>query len=301
MGKKYDKLYNHFQRFLKNIARNLFLWEVPDSIDARRHEEILLFGEAFSVGFVYKEANASDPLQAPYKDKVIVAGGAIAGVDLYNHPYEYTSANPVIIPPVFRRIGVDCAVCYNTSNTEFPENLNRLIDTYASLLADLTISMATSIRNSRVTLIPTVKDDKEAIRVNELIQNIIDGDSYALKYRASDLDGQTLFPIKAKDNIVVSELADARRCIMADFFSEIGVKVLSVDKRERTNLAEMDSNSTQIKLACDIMLRPRERWAEEMNRLFNTNISVKFNEEVVRNELFEKSMEESDADNESNA
>jgi hypothetical protein len=152
------------------------------------------------------------------------------------------------------------------------------------MLADTTISMKTSIRNSRVTILPTVNDDKEAIRVNDLMQQIYDGEAFALRYKVNDFDGQTLFPIRAKDNIVVSELADARRCIMADFFSETGVKTIAVDKRERVNLEEMSSNDTQTKIACDIMLQPRQKWAEEMNAMFGTNISVKFNEEVIKNE-----------------
>jgi hypothetical protein len=71
---------------------------------------------------------------------------------------------------------------------------------------------------------------------------------------------------------------------MADFFSETGVKTIAVDKRERVNLEEMSSNDTQTKIACDIMLQPRQKWAEEMNAMFGTNISVKFNEEVIKNE-----------------
>ena len=106
-----------------------------------------------------------------------------------------------------------------------------------------------------------------------------------------DLSGNNLFPIKAKDNIVVSELADARRSIMADFFTETGVKTLAVDKRERVNLLEMNSNADQIKIACDIMLAPRKLFAEQVNAMFDTNISVKFNEEVLDDGNFSESME----------
>ena len=291
MSKLYDKLYSHFRRHLKNLLRNYFVWEgLPDTIDARALEETLLFEEGFIVGFQWNEASGRN---AEYKGKVIVSGGALAGIDLYQRATSFRSANPVIIPPVARTPRFDCVPLFNTKNYRFGENCNTVVNIYADMLADTTISMKTSIRNSRVTILPTVNDDKEAIRVNDLMKQIYDGEAFALRYKVNDFDGQTLFPIRAKDNIVVSELADARRCIMADFFSETGVKTIAVDKRERVNLEEMSSNDTQTKIACDIMLQPRQKWAEEMNAMFGTNISVKFNEEVIKNE----GLAETDFDN----
>lgn len=278
-GARYTKLYAHFRRYLKNLLRNYFLWELPDTIDSRALEEMLLF-EGFAVGFECSEVEGDE-----FKNKPIVSSGALAGIDLYQRPTTFVSANPRISPSVMRRVGKDCVPCYNTLNYQYGENCNTLVDIYADLLANVTLSMRTSVRNSRVCLVPTVSDTEEAIRVGNLLDQLYDGDSSALAFEIGDITGNNLFPIKAKDNIVVSELADARRSIMADFFTETGVKTLAVDKRERVNLAEMDSNGDQIKIACDIMLAPRERWAEEMNKMFNTNISVKFNEEVVRNEL----------------
>lgn len=295
-GARYRKLYEHFRRYLKNLLRNYFIWELPETIDSRAHEEMLLFN-GFDVGFKCIEV-----LDEGYKNKPIVSTGALAGIDLYQRAVRFVSANPRIQPTVIRTVGVDCVPCYNTLNYQYGENCNTLVDIYADLLANVTISMRSSVRNSRVCLVPTVSDTDEAIRVGNLLDQLYDGDSYALAFEIGDIAGNNLFPIKAKDNIVVSELADARRSILADFFSETGVKTIAVDKRERVNLAEMDSNSDQIKIACDIMLAPRKRWAREMNKMFNTNISVKFNEEVVKNELRpenEKSMESSGDDRES--
>lgn len=295
MSKLYDRLYSHFRRYLKNLLRNYFIWEgLPDTIDARKLEEMLLFEGGVAVGFKWTES-----YDKTYKDKIIVSAGALPGIDLYARPTSFTSANPVIVPDVTRIPYVDCVPCYNTRNYQYGETCVPVVDIYADLLAHETISMRTSVMNSRVTLIPTVKDDKEAIRVNKLIREILDGESYALRYKMSEFDGTTLFPVKAKDNIVVSELADARRCIMADFFAETGVKTVAVDKRERTNIMEMESNTDQTKIACDIMLSPRKLWAEQMNGIFGTNISVKFNEEVIKNEF--ASMENANDDTSADA
>ena len=291
-GKRYDKYFNHFQRFLKNLLRNYFIYEgMPETIDTRAHEELVLF-KGCDIGFRWDEAYDKE-----YRGKIIVAEGALAGIDLYQRPTKYVSANPRITPSVTRIPLKDCVPCYNTLNYQYGETCNVLVDIYADMLANITLSMRSSVRNSRVALIPTVDDDTDAIRLNEAIESIYDGDSYVLNYEMGELSGNNLFPIKAKDNIVVSELADARRSIMADFFAETGVKTLPVDKKERANLVEMDSNSDQIKIACDIMLAPRKLWCEQMNKMFGTNISVKFNEEVVKNELYRQtSLENAELD-----
>ena len=289
MSKRYDRRFNYYRRYLKNILRSLFLYETTvKTIDFQAHEENLLFRSGFSVGF-----KTDAVVDAELKNKVMISDGAISGVNAYYRPTLFTPANPRIIGNVRRTPGVDCAICYNTQNYLFPETMNPVVDIYADLLAHVMISTRTSAINSRVTLIPTVADDKEALRVTELINKMYEGESSALAYEISELDGKSIFPVKARDNIVVSELADARRNILADFFSEIGVQTLAVDKRERTNLMEMDSNSQQQKISCDVMLKPRERWCEEMNRIFGTDITVKFNEsEVLKNVNFAQSMEE---------
>ena len=291
-NKRYMRYFDHFRRFLKNLLRNYFIYDgMPETIDKRAHEEMVLF-KGVDIGLRWKES--TDP---KYKNQIIVCEGALAGIDLYQKPTRFVSANPRITPSITRIPGFDCVPCYNTLNYTYGETCNVLVDIYADMLANITLSMRSSIRNSKVVLIPTVDDDTDAIRLNEAIESIYDGDSYVLNYEMGELSGNNLFPIKAKDNIVVSELADARRSILADFFSETGVKTLPVDKKERANLVEMDSNSDQIKIACDIMLAPRKLWCEEMNKMFGTNISVKFNEEVVKNELYRsQSMENAELD-----
>ena len=56
----------------------------------------------------------------------------------------------------------------------------------------------------------------------------------------------------------------------------------------------MDSNSQQLKICCDIMLEPRKKWCEEMNRIFGLSLSVKFNESEVLRYVEPQSLEESD-------
>ena len=292
-NKRYDRYFQHNQRYLRNLLRNYFIWEgLPETIDARALNEIVLFkgsGVGFRVG--------NEALDDFAKNQIVFSEGALAGIDLYQRPVTFISSNPRISPSVHRKPLVDCVPCYNTLNYQFGETCNPLVDIYADLLANTLISFRSSVRNSKVILVPTVADDTEAIRIAEALEDMYDGESYVLNYEIGDLSGNNLFPIKAKDAIVTAELADAKRSIMADFFQETGVQTIPVDKKERVNLLEMSSNDTQTKIACDIMLKPRELWAKQMNDIFGTSISVKFNEEVIKNEMYKpQSMENTDND-----
>lgn len=269
--KKIDKYYNVNRRFLKNICRNLVEWEgLPDTIDERALNDYILFG-GFAAGFVYN-------------GEIIVAEGALSGLDHYYRPTWYTCANAKITPVQRRRVGVGCCICYNTPNYQFPETFNQIIDLYSWRLADIALSEEVSIRNSRAAYVPLVKDEKEALRFSRLMGEVYDGDSYAIGYKLpiGKGVGDMFLPLRARENLVVDILSDARRSTLADFFSSLGVKTIAVDKKERTNLMEMNSDSQQRKITSDIIMKPRERWCREMNERFGTNISVKFNEEEVQ-------------------
>ena len=269
--KKIEKYYNLNRRFLKNILRNLVEWEgLPDSIDERALNDYLI-EEGFAAGFVYN-------------GDVIVATGALSGIDHYYRPTWYTCSNAKIIPVQRRRIGVGCCICYNTPNYQFPENFQNLIDLYAWRLADISLSEEVSIRNSRAAVVPLVKDEKEAIRFNTLMEKVYDGEAFAIGYKLpiGKSTADMFLPLRARDNLVVDLLSDARRSTMADFFSMLGIKTVPVDKKERVNLMEMSSDGQQRKITSDIILKPRQRWCDEMNERFDLNISVKINEEEVK-------------------
>lgn len=274
--KKIDKYYQLNRRYLKNILRELVIWEgLPDSIDERALNDYLI-QNGFAAAFYYK-------------GELIVAEGSLSGLDHYYRPVWYTCANARITPVQTRRIGVGCTICYNTPNYQFPENFQNLLDVTAWKLADISLSEEVSIRNSRATIVPIVKDEKEAARFDKLMQRIYDGDAFAIGYKIpiGKTAAEMFMPLKARENLVVDVLADARRNALADFFSMLGVKTIAVDKKERTNLIEMTSGEQQRKITSDIILKPRERWARETNERYGTNISVRLNEEVIADALLE--------------
>lgn len=281
MGKRIEIYYNHNVRWLKNLLRRVVKWNnLPASIYEPALNDYLLW-QGYTVGFEYKK-------------EVVVAQGAISGLDMYYRPTKFTSANPYIVPTQKRTPGKDCCICYNTTNYQYPENFNTLVDIYARRLAEIDLSIETSVKNSRVCLIAVVDNDKEAIRVGNILKQIYDGEPATLAYKVQGFqkgEQNVLMPINARDNIVVMELADARRNILADFWQEIGVDTVAVDKKERTNLSEMNSNKTQTLLSQEIILKPRQDWCDAINAMFNLNISVEMNEATIEQSMMFEEVE----------
>lgn len=264
-------IYTEFHRKeLRNFLMNLYEWNgLPETVDERFFNDQLLFN-GYATCFEYTDGN------------IYCTNGAISGLDRYYRPTDFVSSN-IYFKNIHKTIGKDCVVCYNTLNYQHPQedSCRALVDIFAYRLAELDVSIDTSIKNSRVCIIPVVSDDKEAIRTAKVLKEMYEGKPAALSFKSAFNKDVEMFPIKAKDNIVVTELADARRNIMADFYSYLGIDTIAVDKKERTNYKEMDSNKTQLLINGLRMTEAREIFCKEMNDLFGTNISVKLREEVL--------------------
>lgn len=268
----YELYVSYHRTNLKNFLMNWIKWKgLPDSIDERFFNDSLIM-RGFCTAFKFSDG------------KVYVTDGSISGLDEYYRPTKFTAAN-IKFQGVKRDIGKDCAVCYNTYDYSSPYSLSTMIEIYARRLADIDLSIDTSVKNSRVCIIPVVKDEKDALRTAQVLKDMYEGKPATLAFKTTSFDGKSgieIFPVKSKDNIVVADLADARRNIMADFYSELGIDNLAVDKKERTNLEEMNSNKQRLAIAGQIFLEPRKRFAEEVNAMFGLNIEPEFNMEMFK-------------------
>ena len=270
MSREKKNIYKSFHRKkLKNILRKMLVWEgLPDTIDENYLNDALLF-KGYVGGF-------------SYKGNIVVSEGALAGLKLYSRPVDFNPSSPFINLKKALKIDEECFICYNTPVYKTPETFNAVVEMFADRLTEIALSIDTSVKNSKVCVIPVVDNKEEAIRVTQILEQMYEGESAVLSYKNKSFNGENgiqIFPIKAKDNIVVKELKEAFDDIMCEFYEFFGIKCNTMqNKRERVNLSEMNSNDDQIEIARHIILDPREKWADEMNAKFGCNISVKYRE-----------------------
>jgi hypothetical protein len=75
-------------------------------------------------------------------------------------------------------------------------------------------------------------------------------------------------------------LIEAHQYILAQFFNEIGIGGNWNMKRERINTAETELMTDSLDINIQSMLKAREQAVEQINELFNLNLSVKLNPQI---------------------
>lgn len=250
--------YNIYLERLVNIAINMFKWEnLPDTVSERFIETILCY-KGYMVYFNDDEIG-----------NVCLACMAQAPLDIYNIPIYRTAYAP------------------NGYKKKLDKNNSVLI--YNNYLHTPTIvtlmEFASRIANIERTIDVNVKASKTPL-VLQADDNIL----FTLKNIYEKYDGNSPVIFSDKNIINVNEAlkvfntnvefkADRLNALKFDYWHEaltfLGVNTTS-DKKERLVRAEVTSAQNSVDAERFIMLNARKEACEKINKMFGTNIDVKF-------------------------
>lgn len=195
---------------------------------------------------------------------------SLYGVTQYYDEFtNYTYATPLSSGE--KVIGVTGVLVDNNSLRNPTINL---IDRYSMLLAHTEISLITALVNGRATKTYVASTNKvaESIRTyqNKLYngQNDIIVDSSFIGLDIKDNDNSSLNNLKT--------LYDIRQNLLYSFYEDMGIKK-NQQKKERLVTDEVNADETLLRLNIKDMFDSRKKACDEINKLFNTNISVKCN------------------------
>ena len=116
-------------------------------------------------------------------------------------------------------------------------------------------------------------DDKDLLTFKQIFQKI-DGnvpDIYADK--GLNLDSFNIFQTNVK--FLGNELMDYKKSVENELLTFLGINNLAVDKKERVNLSEANSNNEMTKSFVELQLESRQIACERINKMYGLNISVK--------------------------
>lgn len=286
---------DYHRKYLWHFLEELFEWRgIPETVDMRFFNDKLI-------------TDGWAPIVEYPGRGYICMDGAIYGLDWYYRPRMFRSTNPVL-KSIRREVSYldnvvpgGAVVFFNTCDYRTPEGMADLVENYAYKLAQADVSTVVSLENSRATLVPAVSDKESGVRVTEALKDIYAGRPATIAYKNS-FSGQPDFqmiPIKARDNLITTELTDTKRQILAEFLTRIGVNVVPVDKKERVLNAEANSNNQELSINGDIFLAPRKLGCEELNRTFGWNSSVDINYKAI-NDMLGGVVDESKGTNDDN-
>lgn len=255
--------YSTYANLLFNTLLDMFDWEnLPDTIPKRFLESILHgTGEVF-----ISEING----------KLIASHGTLSGeVDEYGLGTRCIAVCPKGQAEGER--GVNIAYGIN-NDTATPDTLIYWI---AHLLAECDKSIKTNVIYSRLLKIPKVNNEKDKAMFEEIVNKVIDGEPKAFaSSNALDLElgaGTETFELTDANKIdKLPYLSQFFEDCLKRFYNFYGQPMQNQNKRAQSISDEIHGQDSVSFIIPFQMLKCRMALAEEINRIFGTDISVDF-------------------------
>jgi hypothetical protein len=285
MKKQFDEL-NHFDT-LYNVLVSMFDYRgLPDTLRPEFIEGLMITQGTCGV--------------MEYDGKLYTGPGGYCG-NVYNFlPQEYQITVTGINSSSLRgRVNEKVAVGWNNA-TMHPD---LLLMQYAATLTEVDVSERVNLIFSRFLRIPKVKDQKEKSAVEESVKAIMDGrfsaivsDNIREILTETDKDNKFLDLVDVKEVDKLQYLNQYRDNIIKRFFQIYGQGMQSTAKLAQQTNDELHGNDTVSMIIPYQRLYYRKKFVEDINRLFDTNISVEFSEAWKQSER-EAGGEENDNNN----
>lgn len=247
----FSTLYNKF----RVLATSAFQWEgLPEGIEEKFIERYLFdFGKAAffrdpGMSFMCLEAQDSGELN-------------VYGEPLY---YMATGFN------YHRRLSADD--CVIVENNPHRMSTREVVMFYCNKLAEAERTMDVNVKACKTPFVIAC-DDKDVLTFKRIYQ-MIDGNTPAI-YADKGLNMDALTVLKTDAKFLGNELMDYKKSVENELLTFLGFNNLAVDKKERVNLSEANSNNQITESYADLQLRSREKACDRINDMFGLSVSVK--------------------------
>ena len=255
---KKHNISNHIN-YMLNRTQSMFKWTgLPDTIPQRILE-------------LYLQINGNICFYK-YQDSLYIFTGGLGGEpDEYYRPTIYTIANPFLKISKELRINRDCSLMYNDS---LLMGLIPMFERYATAISETELSIDISSVNSRIVNLISAPDDRTKASAEKYLSDIRDGKSGVIAEN-SFLDGIKSQPYGSTGNTNnITNLIELLQYQKASWYNELGLNANYNMKRESINSGESQLNNDALLPLIDDMLNCRKNGAEQVNKMFGTDISV---------------------------
>lgn len=259
--KNKDKaLFNLISEMLK-ITLDMFKWEgLPSTIPERELELLLQLRGSCIV--------------ASHNSNLYALGGNLSGeCDAYYIPKYYIVANPWLkLEKTFER-DVDCIF---GTNDRMWTGLTPMMERYATQSLETDISLSIANIQERLHALVRCANDSEKVAFETLLSRLEKGDlaSAIVSDEWAMNDGIGVMPFAGDSHKTITELIELRQYIKASWFNELGLQANYNMKREAINSTEGQLNEDGLVPLVADMLECRQMFAEGINNMFGTDISV---------------------------
>lgn len=277
-----------------NILSSMFTYDgLPDSIKPEFIERFLIMNGSIA-GWTY------DGPDEQYKGKQIVSiGGDADEPDVYGVGYRYIAATQNGYTKSFTR-DVDGVVIYN--NSIYAPDI-QIIDLFVDQLTEMLISLKTNIlytRNKPVFKAATDKEKRAIQEAFEKIKNDLEPVIVTSTNVMEEIDGTEsvkvldITDVNNADKLqyIVKTIDDAFRW----FFTLYGQSIQGNGKLAQQTVKEVDGSTSLSFIYPNDRLKMRQEGFERFNKMFGTNITVRFSDAWLTESIKYKNEADIDSD-----
>lgn len=267
-------------RYMFSRTQSIFKWSgLPDTIPARILE-------------LYLQMNGNCAFYKHNGALYVFTGGLGGEPDVYYMPTIYTIANPALKLSVNAEIGKDCVVMPNDS---LYMGLYPLHMRYAYNMVETEISMQLANINSRIVSLISASDDNTKKSADKYINDIYDG-KLSIVGESKFFDDLKTSQFSTNGHNAITDLIEMMQYFKASWYNEIGLNANYNMKRESINSDESQLNNDALLPFIDDMLNTRKTYIEQVNKMFDLNITVDYNSAWKDNEIELKQEQETQKD-----
>ncbi len=253
----YSMLYDKW----KNIAINLFKWEgLPDGLTSRILEEQLF--DKGMLAFVDGSIG-----------KVILPMSKGSQRNVYNEPVE-VSVYGLNYQETFKK---DDFVIIRSSYTG--KALSEFIAHYCYKLTDIDFTIRTQLNSHKLPFI--LYGDKNSQKTLQQYFDAITSFKPALVIDKDKMSEDKLTFVNTETTYIAGDLFNLYKSYEGEILTHLGINNNPIEKKERLVTDEVNANNQVINYHLQLMLKPRQEAVNDINKRFNTNISVEVDEQFI--------------------
>lgn len=216
----------------------------------------------------------------------IIAPFSTSKWDIYRNPYKvrivifnsdvFGGGNAVIPSDLLARdftVGEDAVII---KSFDYYDGYYDLIVNTSNTLANLDKAINTAITNNNINYLAYAKNQAEANQIKKAYEKATRGEPLVVITKEIQPDDGYLLGTFANNSpaAMLDKLLAARRGVMNNFLTEIGINNANIDKKERLNSMEVNSNSEEVSANACVVYNNLKQSFDEFNELTGIGISV---------------------------
>ena len=254
-----------YKNYLLTKTMSVFEWEIPKNWSLDYFKNCL---------FVYGVVAVVNTIRYG----VIPQQCSFGGYNIFYEPNTVYIANPVL-GNYSLKIGEQCEIIKMKRDWC---GIMDIVNNYAELLTECDKSIGINLINTKLSYVFSVNNKNEAETMKKMYDEIMQGNpAVFVKNGSGNWD---FFSQNLKQNYLVQDLIIAKKSIMQEFNTLIGLCNVNAEKRERLIKDEVNANNGETRSLASEWLEEMQDCCEKVNEMFGTRISVEFREGVVQSE-----------------